>query len=141
MEPHGDRQNSTPLSTLCGCRSRNSPAPSSSGHNLFQMLLTLKPWLFLPEFPQPSTLNTSLYLKQGSFPAPAKTGSENRLNDQQGGGGAERIPGAGKPGRAERGWSSSLAAAQRWDKGTTRRPAPAWHQAPSTLPARIAGRT
>lgn len=34
-------------------------------HHLFQMLLALKPWLLLPEFPQPSTLNTSLCLKQG----------------------------------------------------------------------------
>lgn len=54
------------------CSSQHRP------HHLCQTF-TQEPQLFLPEFLQPSTLNTPLRLKEGSFLALVQTGYENCL--------------------------------------------------------------
>lgn len=56
-----------PLNIPRAAGPQTTPLLPARAHHLVQMLLALKPWLLLPEFPEPYTLNTSLCLKQGSF--------------------------------------------------------------------------
>lgn len=63
--PRGEAKPSP--STPRGLQGPTQSRSPARAHHLFQMLLALKPWLPLPESPQPYALNISQHLKRSSF--------------------------------------------------------------------------